>query len=298
MKRLSVMILVMFFVAGILAAQESGTGSVSSQKPVKTVKTTKKVTKKVSKKITKKVVVKEVKGKDRIAVMVTKEDVTFATSGSTYCIQPESISSAGYMMYFAAKDETADKELLVKKLQKTEVKIDSPDIKFVNASFALGDQNNIDPNYRLDLQLEVKKGFPMLAVNSKFVYLGEGTHKCVINWGVSNAASSPRNKFKYYQMPKEGKLSTFHLAAEGASTKIGYAKWICANDGRGNGVGLICPSMIGKGDDFIFINSVPPEKELSANQSSDVFFLFMPIHKNVKLLDSLYSQAFAMKWFE
>jgi len=89
-------------------------------------------------------------------------------------------------------------------------------------------------------------------------------------------ASDP---YKYYTIPKEGKSLTYRLRDEAGNNKIGYAKWLYLHNGKGSGVGLICSALIGKGEDFIFINSVPPEKELSGTDSADVFMVYMPIEK-------------------
>ncbi|MCM8833005.1 MAG: hypothetical protein NC816_03690 [Candidatus Omnitrophica bacterium] len=60
---------------------------------------------------------------------------------------------------------------------------------------------------------------------------------------------------------------------------------------------MIAPAVIlGKGEDFIFINSVPPKKKLSKGESIDVFMIFMPINKNFKILEELFQKIKDIKW--
>jgi len=232
----------------------------------------------------------------KFGMQVKNDDVIFYTQGNFYIVQAESINSGGNMLYFAAKDFTSGKDLIVKKMQKNEVRVDGPDRKVVKTTFLLGDANGVDKAYSLDLFTEVRKAMPFLATYTKFYYNGQETHSCGINWGVSCAYA--KNKYKYYTLPKEGKVQTFKLGGEG-DKKIGQAKWLYAHDGKGSGAGLICPAVIlGKGEDFVFVNSVPPQKELAPGQSMDAFIIFMPIAKpiNFKVLNTLYSQIANISW--
>ncbi len=231
--------------------------------------------------------------KDTLYLKIEKDDAIFFTGGNMYIIQAESISSAGNMLYFAAKDFTADKDLIVKKIGKIELKVDKPERKVVKITMYLGDKE-IDPNYSLEIYSEIRKGMPFLALYSRFIYLGEGIHKCGINWGLSSPYV--RDPYKYYTFPKEGKVITYRLASKSEENKIGYAKWLYVHNGKGVGAGLICPSMLGKGDDFIFINSVPPEKDLEKNDSCDIFMIFMPISKNFKILEKIYNTVAKIEW--
>jgi len=102
--------------------------------------------------------------------------------------------------------------------------------------------------------------------------------------------------YKYYTIPQKDKILTYKLEKT-KKTKIGHANWIFANTGKGEGGGLIAPAVIlGKGEDFIFINSVPPKKKLSKGESIDVFMIFMPIEKNYKILEELFEKTKTIKW--
>lgn len=49
--------------------------------------------------------------------------------------------------------------------------------------------------------LEILKGYPFLAIYSKFVYTGDGVNECAINW----ALDSIYEPFKYYTIPAKKK---------------------------------------------------------------------------------------------
>jgi len=143
----------------------------------------------------------------------------------------------------------------------------------------------------------VRKGYQLMAFMSKFVYLGKGVHKCGINWGLSS--DNDKNPFKYYTIPdKSGKELTYRLEAVSKfkKNKIGYAKWLYLHGGKGSGIVLICPAMLGKGEDFIFINTVPPTKNLQKGESADVFMVFLPINKNVKTIPKMYEDIKKLEW--
>jgi len=59
---------------------------------------------------------------------------------------------------------------------------------------------------------------------------------------------------------------------------------------------LICPALLGKGEDFIFINAVPQKKQLKKNSYIEVFFITMPISKNFKILQQIYDEIKSVKW--
>lgn len=230
---------------------------------------------------------------EKLYVQVGKQDIIFYTGGIMYIVQSEGISAAGNTMYFAARDFTDNKDLITKKIEKIECRVNTPERKVYKITLQLGDKN-IDPKYRLEIFSEIKKGYPFLALYSKFFYLGNDVHKCGINWGLSSPYAS--DPYKYYTIPKEDKILTYRLKDEADNNKIGYAKWLYLHNGKGSGIGLICPALIGKGEDFIFINSVPPEKDLSGTDSADVFIIYMPIEKNFKILNQMYDEVMKMRW--
>ena len=229
---------------------------------------------------------------EKFGYKIEKEDIFLFTKGNIYIVQAESIFSNGKMMYFAAKDFTAKRDLLVQKLKEAKVVVDEKDRKVINAKFSIGNDSKVYPDYQLELFLEIRKEYPFLAIYSKFKYLGKGAHICGINWGVDSAYES----FKYYTIPKKGKILTYKLKKT-KRTKIGQANWIYVHNGKGEGAGLIAPAVIwGRGENFIFINSVPPKKKLKKGESIDVFMIFMPINKNFKILPQLYEKIKGVKW--
>jgi len=194
--------------------------------------------------------------------------------------------------YFAAQDFTKNRELIVKKVKEVNVLKDEEKRKIIKATYILGDDKKIYPEYQLTLFLEIREEFPFLAIYSKFTYNGEGNPECGINWGME----SVYEPYKYYTIPQKDKILTYKLEKT-KKTKIGHANWIFANTGKGEGGGLIAPAVIlGKGEDFIFINSVPPKKKLSKGESIDVFMIFMPIEKNYKILEELFEKTKTIKW--
>ncbi|MCM8784741.1 MAG: hypothetical protein NC827_06495 [Candidatus Omnitrophica bacterium] len=220
-----------------------------------------------------------------------EKDILFITKDNNFLVQPQSIMSHGNMLYFAAQDFTKNRELLVKRVKEIKVIKDEPKRKIIKATYSLGSDKEY-PEYSLILFLEIREEFPFLAICSKFVYNGEGTSECGINWAMENAYEP----YKYYTIPEKGKIATYKLEKT-RKTKIGQANWIFGNTGKGEGGGLIAPAVIlGKGESFIFINSVPPKKKLSKNESIDVFMIFMPINKNFKILEELFLKIKDIKW--
>lgn len=219
-------------------------------------------------------------------------DIYLITEENNFLVQPQSIISNGNMLYFAAQDFTKDRELLIKKTKEIKVIKDEPKRKIIKVVYSLGDEKVEYPDYSLILYLEIRQEFPFLAIYSKFLYNGSGTSECGINWGMENAYEP----YRYYTIPEKGKIVTYKLEKT-KKTKIGQANWIFANTGKGEGGGLIAPAVIlGKGENFIFINSVPPKKKLSKGESIDVFMIFMPIQKNYKILEELFEKIKNIKW--
>ncbi|MCD6408196.1 hypothetical protein J7L87_04000 [bacterium] len=230
---------------------------------------------------------------EKFGYRISKDkDVFLYTQGNIYLVQPQCIISSGNMLYFAAQDFTAKKELLVKKTKKVEVIKDEEEKKIIKTTFILGDNKRDYPDYELILFLEIRKNFPFLAIYSKFAYNGKERHLCGINWGLESAYTP----YKYYTIPKKGKILTFKLKKT-RKTKIGHANWIFANTGKGTGAGLIAPAVIlGRGENFIFINSVPPKKRIKKGETIDVFMIFLPIDKNFKILEKLYNEVKNIEW--
>jgi len=233
----------------------------------------------------------------RFGVNMQTDGAILYTQGIFYLIQAESITSGGNILYFGAKDFTNGKDLIVCKVAKSELKVDTPERKVVKTTMLLGQGENIDRNYRLDVFTEIHKDRPYLAIYSRFFYLGPDTHNCSINWGVESAYE--KNRYKYYTIPKEGKILTYKLDAESVGQKLNqeYIKWVYVHDGKGTGAGLIPgAAMFGKGADFIFVNAVPPQKDLATGQSIDVFMVFVPINKNFKIIPQIQKEISTISW--
>ncbi|GEM_PF-766806 len=233
----------------------------------------------------------------KFGVNMQNDGAILYTQGIFYLIQAESITSGGNILYFGAKDFTNGKDLIVRNVAKSELKVNTPERKMVKTTMLLGQGENIDRNYRLDVFTEIHKDRPYLAIYSRFFYLGPDTHNCSINWGVESAYE--KNRYKYYTIPKEGKILTYKLDAESVGQKLDqeYVKWVYVHDGKGNGAGLIPgAAMFGKGADFIFVNAVPPQKDLTAGQSIDVFMVFVPINKNFKIIPQIQKEISTISW--
>ncbi len=197
----------------------------------------------------------------KFGVNMQSDGAILYTEGTFFMVQAESINAGGNILYFGAKDFTNGKDLIVRKVAKSELKVDTPERKVVKTSMLLGYGEGVDRDYRLDVYTEIRKGRPYLAIFSKFYYLGPETHSCSINWGVESAYE--KNRYKYYTIPKEGKILTYKLDQESVGQKLDqeYVKWVYVHDGKGTGAGLIPgAAMFGKGADFIFVNAVPPRR--------------------------------------
>jgi hypothetical protein len=193
----------------------------------------------------------------RFTYRIVNDDIFFITESNMFLVQPVSIVSGGSMLYFAARDFTAKKDMIVNKTKDINIVVDKKARKVIKATFLLAGENNVVyKDYELVLFLEIREGFPFLAIYSKFVYTGSGTRECGINWALDSA----HEPFKYYTIPYKGEIKTFRLVKT-RRTKIGQADWIFANTGKGVGGGLIAPAaLLGRGEDFIFMNSVPHPK--------------------------------------
>jgi hypothetical protein len=229
----------------------------------------------------------------RFDYRIVKEDVFLMTENNMFLVQPVSIVCAGSMLYFAAQDFTAKKDMIVNRTKNINVIVDEKTRKVIKATFLLAGENNaVYKDYELVLFLEIREGFPFLAIYSKFVYTGSGTRECGINWALDSAYEP----FRYYTIPHKGEIKTFRLVKT-RRTKIGQANWIFANTGKGTGGGLIAPAaLLGRGEDFIFLNSVPAKKKLGRGESIDLFMIFMPINRNFKILPEIFEKVKDINW--
>ncbi len=229
----------------------------------------------------------------RFSYSIKDGDVFFVTeANSMFLVQPSSIICNGNMLYFAARDFTAKKDMTVEKTKDVKVVIDEENRKVVKATFLLADdKKTVCKNYELVLFLETRREFPFLAIYSEFVYTGTGTNECGINWAVD----STHTPFKYYTIPQGANQAVPLVKTK--RTKIGQANWIFVHNGQGTGAGIIAPAaFLARGEDFVFLTGVPPKKKLSRGQSLDVFMIFMPINKNFKTLPETFEKIKNLKW--
>lgn len=224
---------------------------------------------------------------------ILHDDLFMIAEKNMYLVQPESIVCDGSMLYFAAQDFTAKRELVTNKKKEIKVLHDEDDRKTVKMTFSMKDEKDtVHNDYELVLFLEVRKGAPYIVVYSKFVYKGGGRNQCGINWAMEGV----HKPFIYYTIPHRDETKTGRLVKTRRS-KIGQANWIFANAGDGTGAGLIAPaSLLGRGENFIFLNSVPSKKQLAKGESLDTFMIYMPINKNFKVLSEIFEEIKDVKW--
>ncbi|MCM8757329.1 MAG: hypothetical protein NC823_02485, partial [Candidatus Omnitrophica bacterium] len=85
----------------------------------------------------------------RFGVNMQPDGAILYTDGIFYMVQAESINSGGNILYFGAKDFANGKDLIVKKVAKSELKVDEPNRNMVKTTMLLGSGQNDDPVYRL-----------------------------------------------------------------------------------------------------------------------------------------------------
>lgn len=228
-----------------------------------------------------------------------QEDIFFFTHGNNYLVQSEaetadgvstaSIVSSGSRLIFAAQDFTARRELTVGPKKTHRALVDEKDRKVVQVVYNMRSPQGVETDYELHLFFEIRREHPFLAIMSRFLYVGEGRRNCGINWAIDGE----RESYRFFTTP----AGTFPLVRTRRS-KIGQANWIFVNDGKGVGAGLIAPAaLLGRGDDFIFLNSVPQRKNLARGQDSiELFMIFMPINRNFRVLAEIFEQIKEIRW--
>jgi len=234
---------------------------------------------------------------DDFGYKITDSEVILEVKDNLYIIEPDFIRAGNYLAYFAGKDSTSRKDMTVDKKKRIKVVMDKPDRKIVRLVCSLKDlEGNILKDYELELNLEIRKNLPCLIVMSKFRYLGGDRVLCIMNWGISDS-------LEYYSVPERGKVITMKLPGRGKitrRTKIGIKPWIYAHAGKGEGIGLITPGLLGKQEDFIYVNYVQgrsQRKRLERGKSMDLFMIFLPIEKGgTKPIASLYERVKNIEW--
>lgn len=234
---------------------------------------------------------------DDFGYKIADSGVILKTKNNLYIVEPDFIRTGNYLAYFAGKDSTNRKDMTVDKKKRIKVVMDKPDRKIVRLVCSLKDlEGNILKDYELELNLEIRKNLPCLIVMTKFRYLGEDKVLCIMNWGISDS-------LKYYSVPGRGKVVTMKLPGRGRitrRTKIGIKPWIYAHAGKGEGIGLITPGLLGKQEDFIYVNYVKgrsQRKRLEKGKSMDLFMIFLPIEKGgTKPIASLYERVKNIEW--
>ncbi len=234
---------------------------------------------------------------DDFGYKITDSEIILKVKDNLYIVEPNFIRAGKYLAYFAGKDSTSKKDMMVGKKKRIKVVMDKPDRKIIRLVCSLGDlEGNILKDYELELNLEIRKNLPCLIVMTKFRYLGKDKVLCAMNWGISDS-------LKYYSVPERGKVVTRKLPGKGRitrRTKIGIKPWIYVHAGKGKGIGLITPGLLGKQEDFIYVNYVKgrsQRKRLERGKSMDLFMIFLPIEKGgTKPIASLFERVKNIQW--
>ena len=234
---------------------------------------------------------------DDFGYKITDSEIILKVKNNSYFVEPSVIRAGNYIAYFAGKDSTSKKDMTVGRKKSVKVVVDKPDRKIVQLVCSLKDlKGNILKDYELELNLEIRRDLPCLIMMSKFRYLGGDRVLCVMNWGISGS-------LEYYSVPERGKVVTRKLPGIGRitrRTKIGIKPWIYAHAGKGEGIGLITSGLLGKQEDFIYVNYVKgrsQRKRLERGKSMDLFMIFLPIEKGgTKPIASLYERVKNIQW--
>ncbi len=244
-------------------------------------------------------------GEEKFALELVKikdkvEMVRILTKNLRYQAIPQALRLGRYLGYFAAQDFTHKKEMIMKEFKEIQVIKDTPKQKGVKVIYYLQDQNNQRvSDYLLEVNLEVRKEYPCLAMCSRLRYTGEGEALTGLNWGFSD-------NFRYYVVPEGGKVKAFKIERKGLlsgkATKIGKGAypWIWFTDGKGKGLGMITDGMlvagIQEGELQIGVSDAPPKKKLTSGESMEVVFIFLPTEKGYKPIKEIYSRARSIRW--
>ena len=218
--------------------------------------------------------------------------LVFTTEGNSYEVLSSTVRAGGCLIYFAGKDFTHHRDMMIDNIKELKVIKDEDNRKVVKVYFLLQDlEGKRVPDYSLEVSLEIRKGLPSLEMYSKLRYKGEERALTGLNWGISDG-------FKYYAIPQKNEVKNYALPqkiGKFTRTKIGVCPWIYAHGGKGEGLGVITSSLLGKGEDYIFVNSIPQKKRLGKNESMDVFILVCPV-KGYKPIASLYERVKNIDW--
>lgn len=218
--------------------------------------------------------------------------VALYTDGKRYDVLPAAIKIDQYLLYFAGENMTTRQDLLMDKFKEVKVVRDEENKKDIKVLITLHDGKGKTVNdYILELVLEIWKGEPFLAIYSRLRYLGDKKAKTALNWGIGD-------HFKYYTIPKGSQVKTYKLGVGRGRRKytIGKTNWLYAHSGKGYGLGIITSGIAGKGEDFIFVNSWPRAKYLTAGKSLDVFMIISPVKGGYKPIQQMFEKLKRVKW--
>ncbi|MCD6521922.1 hypothetical protein J7K56_04060 [Candidatus Calescamantes bacterium] len=220
--------------------------------------------------------------------------ITLYAEGVKYDIIPTAIKVENYLLYFAAENLKEKKSMLMDDFKEVKVVRDEENKKDILTLIYLHDGKGHRINdYILQVTFEIWKGYPFLAFYSKLKYMGDKKAKTALNWGIGD-------HFKYYTIPKGRKVKTFKLQSKGRfskrKTKIGKVAWVYAHSGKGYGLGIITPWLVGKGEDFLFVNPVPQVKYLKKGDTMDVFILIFPVKGGYKPVQTMFEKLRKVSW--
>lgn len=207
--------------------------------------------------------------------------VILETGGKSYTMMSSTLSTEGYLAYFAAQDFTHKKEMIMHEFKEVKVVKDEENVKGIKTVISLKDlDNRVLPDYELVVSLQIKRNYPCLVVYSQLLYKGREPARMGLNWGIVSA-------FQYYIYPEGGKVKARKLEVagimKGKATKLGKGAypWVWPTDGRGYGLGIMTMGMLLKNprEGEIVITDVPPKRKLSRGEFMDVPFILLPTTK-------------------
>ncbi|HIE44339.1 MAG TPA: hypothetical protein EYP78_06055 [Candidatus Omnitrophica bacterium] len=229
--------------------------------------------------------------------------VTLRTDGKRYVVMSTALKVGSYIAYFAAQDFTHRKEMIMNEFKEVKVVVDKEDVKGIKTVISLKTlDNKIVDDYELIVSLQIKRGYPCLAVYSKLVYKGKESAQTGFNWGIIDG-------FRYYAYPEGGKVKARKLEVAGVmkskATKLGKGAypWVWPTSGKGDGLGIMTVGMLAKNpleeEAEIVISDVPPKKKLASGEFMDVPFILLPTTRKeggYKPMRSLYERVKNLKW--
>jgi hypothetical protein len=205
-----------------------------------------------------------------------------------YTFFPYAIRTGKYEIVFAGSDETRGRkwDIMLGGIKTAKVLIDKADHKKLNIVYELESARRtkrrlVYKEYGLELMVEIRRGFPCIAILSRFKNKGPSKCRIAQGWGPF--------KGKYWTTEGFlGRIVTKRFIP--IPKKIGIKKWIYIHDKRagGNGLGIITPGILGTNQDGVFINPIPSRKTLKRYETQDIVFTLTHVQVSYQELIKLY----------